>query len=168
MPAPWLWFYWSTYQRNNAQNKPKTLGCSPHTSFWQIYLRSFCCCFWFFTQFLFPVPTKCIFGFKAKFIYLCNGFPGISLHTSYSSRQGTQGARPSLPQWTGQTPLVLKLRLNDRAQCGVTAICWSEADMTGWTTLQSVATSSGDSCWKNKAFSEEMKNKLLSLVVTRG
>lgn len=121
MPAPQPWLYWSVYQWNKAQNKPETLGCSPHSSFWQIYLRRgfCCCCCWVYCFFLlcfvillffFPFPIKNISRFKAKFIYLCSGFLGISLHRSYLSCQATECIRPS-PLWKGQIPGVLKLCL---------------------------------------------------------
>lgn len=50
----------------------------------------------FFTQFCVLFPIKNISRFKAKFIYLCSGFPGISLHTSYPSHPSTEFMRPPL------------------------------------------------------------------------
>ena len=149
-PAPWRWLYRSTNQWDKAQNKPETLGCSPHGSFWQLYIRSFCCCF---TQCLFLFPTRCIFRFEAKFIW--SRCPGISLHRSHPLCPGTECIRPSLQYRTNSQ--WWKLHLNAKAQCGLTAICWLGTDITDGPPCTPWQNNWGALVAGTKAFSKEMK-----------
>lgn len=141
MPAPQPWLYWSTYQWNKAQNKPKTLGCSPHSSFWQIYLRRFFVvsiagvfalfCFVFYSV-LFPFPNKYYLQIQGQiYVYVADSLELVSIQVTPPTKSLSTSDPPSTNRtnsWCSKTSL------NAKVQCGVTAICWRGVDITVWMT----------------------------------
>lgn len=146
MPAPQPWLYWSTYQWNKAQNKPKTLGCSPHSSFWQIYLRIFVvggvlgfllCFVLFFTQFCFLFQLSISSDSKPNsYVYVVDSLELVSIQVTPPTKSQSTSDPPSMNRtnsWCSKTSL------NAKVQCGVTAICWRGVHITVWTTVHAKA-----------------------------